>query len=135
MIFTFSPSEITTLKQWAKFVQLYAAGIAEFPAFAVSMAMSQAPKSAVCRDTASLPAPPSCEGYPLYWSNVPANEDAISVKVDSIIIQTKKGSLFDIMKTKQLCCSLIIWQIIKIPLVFVSSRCKVRLTYNLVNFR
>ena len=76
-----SPSEITALKQWAKFVQLYASGIAEFPAFAHSMAMSQAPLSAVCKDTASFPAPPPCDGYPLFWSNVPGAEDAISVKV------------------------------------------------------
>ena len=76
-------SEIQALKQWKKFVQLYASGMEEFPEFAHSMALSQAPLSAVRKDTAALPAPEPREGFPLYWVNVPKAEDAMAVKYDS----------------------------------------------------
>ena len=76
-----NPEDISALKLWAKFVQLYAPNIKESPDFAHNMAINQAPSSVVCQDTLALEAPEMSNGYPLKWDNIPEADDPMSVKI------------------------------------------------------
>ena len=82
--------EKAALKQWIKFVRLYAKRITEFPDFALSMALSQSPSNAVYTDSlalkeaAEISAPLPSARYPLFWQNVPQSDDAMLVKYDII---------------------------------------------------
>ena len=78
-----NPLDKSAFKLWAKFVQLYAPAIKEFPQFAYNMATNQAPSSVVSRDTLLLTGPEPQVGYPLSWANIPAADDPISVKIPS----------------------------------------------------
>ena len=76
--------DMKALKDWSKFVQLYAGYIKEFPQFCYSMASNQAPSSFVTKDTKALPQTMVCPGYPLDWANIPQIEDPITVKYGSM---------------------------------------------------
>ena len=73
--------DVVTLKLWAKFAQLYAECIKEFPDFAYNMASTQAPAGAVCKDTLKLPAPTKRDGYPWSWVNIPEADDPMAIKI------------------------------------------------------
>jgi len=75
-----SKEDNKSIKEWQSFVQLYTPYIREFPTFCFNMAITQAPTSFVNKDTAVLDPPTHLNGYPLYWSNIPAAVDPMVVK-------------------------------------------------------